>query len=326
MTRSNQRQNRDQVPEAHRDRSTLNFPMMLTKYQDQLAQALPEHIDVTKLMRAALSSYRLTPKLSTCPPESVFSSLMMIAQVGLSPLPMAQEAYLIPRWSSKEGTNLCAPEYDYRGHIKLARQSGFIRTVNARAVYAGDHFELILGTEDRVVHRPCLEGPRGPLIGAYVIAHLVGDDAPQTEFMSWEEIEDIRDNYAPRDKGGNIVGPWRDRPAPMAIKTVIRRAAKLWPKSAEMQIALTSDGVAMTSAHAERVLGSRGGITLDGEAIGLPEGSRVDLLMQQVADADDTEQLDHLAGVAASELSPTEARAVREAIATRGATLKAAAS
>lgn len=308
-------------PAQQRHPETLAFPAMVSRYRDQIAMALPAHIDPDRLVRIALTCFRTTPKLATADPPSIFACVIQAAQAGLEPGGLGGEAHLVPRWNDREGRYTCTLQVGFKGYLKLARQSGLITDVAARVVHASDFFELELGTTERLVHRPYLGADRGEPVAVYCVA-TVGGSTRQIEVMSWAEVLAVRDRHAPRDRGGNIAGPWVEFVEPMAIKTVLRKAAKLWPQSAELQSALHFDGREMGRADADRILTGKV-VELDGGALELPASDdSTGLLLQQVADADTTEQLDHISTqIDFRALPAKEARKVRDALNARAVAL-----
>jgi recombination protein RecT len=95
------------------------------------------------------------------------------------------------------------------------------------------------------------EEMRGEVIGAYCIAEIRGAIHPQVEFMTIEEIENVRDKSELWKK--HKKGPWNDWFEEMAKKTVIKRAQKTWPKGTgrlehAVQLAHIADGYAERDA------------------------------------------------------------------------------
>jgi len=190
--------------------------------------------------------------LPECSPVSILKSLTDLAAVGLEPGtgPMAM-AYLVPfrngpQWEAQ-------PVIGYRGLVSLARRSGEFQDLHAAVVYAKDEFDVDLGSSPRVVHKPYLgaDQDRGAIVGAYCVARFL-NGGQQIEFMRRVDIERVRDKFSKSAARG---GPWRDNFEAMAIKTVIRRAAKHWPLSVELQ-----DAIALES-----------GVTVDQDPVWAPE-------------------------------------------------------
>src|SRR5699024_1319642 len=95
---------------------------------------------------------------------------------------------------------------------------------------------------DRMTHRPCLDGPRGEPRMYYAVARMKGGGYAVTDPMTHADMEAYRDKHATaKTKDGRVVGPWRDHFEGMAHKTMIRRLAKLLPKSTELATAIDAD-------------------------------------------------------------------------------------
>jgi recombination protein RecT len=204
----------------------------LVKYKAQLQMALPKHVSVDQMIRSALTCVRKTPKLLDCSQASLFGSIMQASQLGLRIDDGLGHAYLVPY--GKE----CTLIVGYRGLVDLARRSGDVSTVEARAVFEGDAFEYTLGLTPRLVHTPCGETAPDKLTHVYAIMRM-RDGGQQFDVMNRTEVETIRNRS--RAKGA---GPWVTDYAEMARKTVLRRLCKLAPMSIEAQKAVTLDEMA----------------------------------------------------------------------------------
>lgn len=213
------------------------------KVKQQLAMALPKHMTADRLARIALTEVRKVPKLAKCDQTSFLGAIMQCAQLGLEPGGALGHAYLLPfdRREKVRGTwQVVGTDVQliigYRGMIDLARRSGQIVSIEARAVYAKDDFEVELGLDSRVVHKPAWEeADRGPLTFAYAVAKLK-DGGVQFDVMSRAEIEKIRARSKAKDNG-----PWTTDFDEMAKKTVVRRLFKFLPVSIEIQRAVGLD-------------------------------------------------------------------------------------
>lgn len=189
---------------------------------------LPQHVPVEKFSSNILAAVTMTPKLLQCDRPSLFKSAMVAANLGLMVDPVLGHAYLIPYGNTVQ----CIP--GYKGLIHLARQSGEIASLYAHEVYENDTFDMELGTNKHLTHKPLLKGDRGKLIGVYAAwsysksVDQTGKLAMDFEFMTIDDIEAIRN----RSKQGNA-GPWKTDYVQMARKTVIRRASKYLPLSVQ---------------------------------------------------------------------------------------------
>ena len=216
-------------PPAVRDSSPVQqFKEELELRKKMFGTMLPAHVPVEKFTSNILAAVTMTPALLKCDRGTLFKSAMVAANLGLMVDPVLGHAYLIPYGSVVQ----CIP--GYKGLIHLARQSGEIASLYAHEVYENDTFDMELGTNKRIIHKPLLTGERGALIGVYAAwsyskaIDQSGKLAMDFEYMTIADIEAIRN----RSKAGNS-GPWKTDYVQMARKTVIRRASKYLPLSVQ---------------------------------------------------------------------------------------------
>lgn len=205
----------------------------LEKMKPQIAMALPKHVTADRLARIALTTIRLNPKLLECRIESLMGAIMQSAQLGLEPGPLGH-CYLVPFRNGKTGQFEVQFIIGYKGLIELVRRSDRVSSISAHIVYSNDDFELVYGTEEKLVHRPKLQN-RGEPVFAYMVAKL-RDGGHAIEVMTVEDIEAVRRLSKAADNG-----PWVDHWEEMARKTVVRRGCKYLPLSIEIQNAIVQD-------------------------------------------------------------------------------------
>lgn len=198
---------------------------LFEKAKPSIAGVLPKHLTPEKITKLVLSAASRTPDLLECTPHSILLAVMQSAALGLEPNTPTQQAYLIPYWNSKTKKKECQFIPGYRGLITLAVQSGEILSVQARAVYEKDYFEVEYGLDERLVHKPAM-GDRGKLVAVYSVAKFA-NGSKTFEVMTREEVDVIRANTKAK------FGPWVDHFDEMAKKTVIRRHSKVMPMNPE---------------------------------------------------------------------------------------------
>lgn len=211
------------------DPRQMDLKRLLEGSKSALAQVVPRHLTPDRLIKVALLATSKSPDLLKCSANSILQSVMQAAELGLEVNSPLGHAYLVPFKSE------CQLIIGYRGYIELAKRSGQIDTVEARCVYANDFFEVVYGTEQRLVHRPALKDP-GPLVCVYALARIKGSDMPQIDVLTPRDIE-----YAKSISRTSASGPWRDRYDEMARKTAVRRLAKYLPLSPELADAMDLD-------------------------------------------------------------------------------------
>lgn len=204
--------------------------------KEQMALALPKHITADRLARIALTEVRKTPALARCDQISFLGAVMQCAQLGLEPGSAMGHAYLIPFENRKKNITEVQFIVGYRGMLDLARRSGQIVSIEARAVYDADEFDVQFGLESKLTHKPAWDADdRGQLRFVYAVAKLK-DGGTQFDVMSRKDVERIRAT----SKAGQY-GPWVDHYEEMAKKTVLRRLFKWLPISIELASAVEQD-------------------------------------------------------------------------------------
>lgn len=212
-----------------------NVKGLLDKYKPQMEMALPKHLNGDRMLRLFMTCIANEPKLLQCTQASLVGSMMQLSQLGLEPGLLGQ-AYLLPFRNTKKGTMEAQIIPGYKGLLKLARNSGQISTVNARAVYTQDDFEYSFGLVDKLHHIPT-EEPVTPadLTHAYAIVKMK-DGGVQWEVMNRREVLEVKAGSRAANNG-----PWVTHEAEMWKKTALRRICKLLPASVELQTAIALD-------------------------------------------------------------------------------------
>ena len=240
----------------------------LTAMGPELATALPSNIAPEKFRRVVMTVAQQNPDLIGADRKSLLGACMKCAADGL--IPDGREAALV----------LFSGKVQYMpmmgGLLKRARNSGEIASVASHVVYKHDEFTIEYGDDERLIHKPKLDGERGEAIGAYAVAKLK-DGSIVREWMSKAEIEKVR--AVSRSKNN---GPWAQWWDEMARKTVWRRLSKWLPMDADAGDMLRRDDD----------LGKPGGDADAAPAVieGVAEDAvpgRLDVLEGSLADNDD---------------------------------------
>jgi recombination protein RecT len=216
-----------------------NLRALLESAKQQLAEVLPKHLTAERLIKVVLSCVARTPSLLECTQGSILLSVMQAAELGLEIGGLLGEAYLVPFNTKIKDANgrehwekraQCIP--GYRGLVKLARQSGEVLRIEARAVWDDEMFDVELGLHSDLKHKPNLRTRKedAKVVAAYAIARF-RDGCEQFDVMTIGELEVIRKRAKEKNRGAS--SPWDTDTVEMYKKTILRRAAKLWPLSAE---------------------------------------------------------------------------------------------
>jgi recombination protein RecT len=184
----------------------------LERSRESIARVLPKHLDADRIIKLALVAYTKDSKLSGCTMSSVLQSVMTASQLGLEFGPMG-ECHLVA-YGDK-----CQIIIGWQGLVRLAMQSGRVKSISARVVHEKDQFEYGFGLKPTLEHKPSRDADPGPLTHVYAVAHMA-DGETQFEVMTRAEVEAIK---AKSKSAKN--GPWSDSSEPeMWRKTAVRRA------------------------------------------------------------------------------------------------------
>lgn len=219
----------------------------LASRMGQIKSVIASKLTPEKMARIALNELRSNAylaKIAMDNPGSFLNAIIQASHLGLEIGGVLGQAYLVPF----KGEIKMMP--GYRGLISLARRSGEINSINAQVVYENDEFDLELGLDTKVRHRPKLNGDRGSPIIAYMVAHF-RDGGSHFEWMTVAEIMKIKmrsSAVVAAIKSGKET-PWDTDLEEMIKKTVIRRGWKFLPMSIEMQSASVIDTAMDTGKH-----------------------------------------------------------------------------
>lgn len=162
-------------------------------------------------------------------PDSFLTAMMACVTLDLMPNTPEQDAHIIPYMNNRTGKMEIQYQTGYPGLLKLARRSGEIQTIDVELVFQGDTFDVELGTDRKIVHKPDFDVDRtdySKMTHAYFTVKLSNGEK-QFVVMTRKEIDKVQATV----KAKSTDAPWQTWPEAMARKTVIKRAAKILPKS-----------------------------------------------------------------------------------------------
>ena len=162
---------------------------LLDQMKGEIARCLPKHLTPERMARIAMTELRKTPKLQECDPLSFIAAIMQASQLGLEP-GILGSCYLIPFNNNQTGKVECTFMPGYRGFLDLARRSGQIVSLVARAVYSNDEFSYEFGLKENLIHKPAMND-RGELVAVYAVA-LLKDGGHQFDVMSKKDVDIIK--------------------------------------------------------------------------------------------------------------------------------------
>ena len=218
------------------NQTSLKETIQSSAFYTQISNALPQgNLSAKRYISACLTALSVQPKLMQCKPASVLKSMMESARYGLEPNSPLSEAALIPYGQE------CTFLIEYRGMMKLAWNTGLIKSLDYDKVCDGDEFDYSKGSNGLSFHhRPSLSASRGEGSIYYAYAELKhGGTAFQV--MTRDDIvahaKQFSRGYSAKSS------PWQTDFDAMAYKTVIRQLCdKKLPKST------TENGILMNEA------------------------------------------------------------------------------
>lgn len=221
--------------------SVVTLKTLLDKNEQTISAVLPKQLKVQHLIKMALLAVSRQPLLLKCVADSIYKSILTAAELGLVVGGAIPEAHLVPFWNNNREAYEAQLIPDYRGLIKLARNSEDLKFIEARIVRQGDEFDYAF-TESglKLTHKPKASST-APTLGAYALAHSRSEGGPQFDYMDIAELNRIKSRSKARNKQGELVGPWVTDEGEMQRKTVVKRLCKYLPLSVELATAIDLD-------------------------------------------------------------------------------------
>lgn len=212
--------------------------------KEQIALALPKHMDVDKTIRVALTTINTTPMLAKCSMTTIFKCVLESSQLGLEINGALGHAYIVPFYNNKERRTDAQLIMGARGLRELAYRSKRVRDITTRLVFENETFTYRVENGKPILsHDPMVfatEEERGPLRGGYATA-IMDNGEVHMEFMSVDEINEIRDAVFKSRRSSEPTGPWLEHYHEMCKKTLDRRICKVLPLSPEIVGAAVKD-------------------------------------------------------------------------------------
>ncbi|MCA3067491.1 MAG: recombinase RecT [Rhodocyclaceae bacterium] len=219
-----------------------DFKQLLESRKLEIQNALPKHVTADRVIRLALTEFQKNAQLRECSLSSIYSGIIQASQLGLE-IGVLGQGYLVPynvKKKDKSGRETWRKEAQfiagYKGLISLARRSGEVTSIESHIVYENDSFDLSLGIDTKIEHKPFLKGDRGQPCLVYGVAHFK-DGSHHFEWMTMQDVNKVRT----RSKASGSHSPWTTDFEQMVRKTLIRRMMNYLPMSIELSAALQVD-------------------------------------------------------------------------------------
>lgn len=228
------------------------------QHKGQLQAALPKHLNPDRMARLALTEFSKNSALQRCDPKSVFSSIIVLSQLGLEP-GIDGQAYLVPY----KGT--CTPIPGWKGYVDLVSRAGRA-TVWTGAVFEGDEFDYQLGDAPYLRHRPGDENDESKLTHVYAIGRVKGAEFPIIEVWTKGKVAKHRDKFNKVGKAHYSFNKFEM----YARKIPLLQVLKYMPKSVELQNAMEVDLASTQGKNTDYINGEF--VTMDIDSVDTETG------------------------------------------------------
>lgn len=197
----------------------------------QLQRIVPEGRKAQLIAQSVMMACRKNDKLAESDPSSIIWSAIEAAHVGFPVNTNQQLAFLVPYKGE------CTFQLGWRGLADLAMQSPGVKSVLSRAVYEGDQYEVMYGTEDRIVHTPGTDDRTDDrkVIAVYAVIKYT-NGGHDFEPMTRAQVEKIRASSPGKDSPA-----WREHWGEMARKCAMKRLLKRVPTNPVLDDAIDRD-------------------------------------------------------------------------------------
>lgn len=201
-------------------------------------QLAPRHLPAERLVRMVVAAASRNPRLLDCTKGSLLKSAIEASILGLDCSGLLGRGYLVPykngHLSQRAGRDVYEAQFQagYLGLCDLARRSGEITSVRAKAVFEGDEFSYEEGLQPSLTHKPSdsdIVHDKTTLRYVYAIAWHKDGGQPDFVVMRFAEVE--RHRLISKAANGNF---WTKHYVAMALKTVARQLCKWLPQSPEL--------------------------------------------------------------------------------------------
>lgn len=216
--------------EKTEDKPLATIRDLFAKNRAQLEMAMPKHMNIDRMLGLALTACQRNPKLLECHPATLGGAILMCATWGVEPIG-AGGAWLVPFMNNKKNRLEVQFIIDYRGLVKIAKNSGEVNKVEWHPVHKKDSFSCQYGTSPQIHHIPWTgEGDAGEVTHVYAVGFLKDGTS---QFVVMPKSEALK---AKSRSKATYDGPWVTDEVEMMLKTSVRRLCKQLPMQPEKQV------------------------------------------------------------------------------------------
>lgn len=157
----------------------VKFEAELMEAQDMWVPVLPETINKDRFKSVVISAINRKPALLRVDRQSLLNACSQAAQDGL--LPDGREGVITIFYDSGSKKQLAQWMPMVTGILKRCREKGELTSISAYCVYKQDTFDVVLGTEPKIVHKPDFFTKRTDDVMNIVLLSGTLDGAPKLE-------------------------------------------------------------------------------------------------------------------------------------------------
>lgn len=204
-----------------------NFPLrkVIEQHADVIAPLCPPGTNPETVIAQLYAACLRTPQIAQATPQSLIIALSVAIPTGGV---IGHDVYLLPFYSKDKKAWEVSFAFDYKYLAACIVQAGGARSIDAHAVYEGDDFKPVKGTEPHIHHVEAWDKPRGRLRAFYAVAHFGQHVPPRFVVMSLAEVEKIRARSKSWSKG--------ECPDWYGMARAVHRLGKLLPKKANPRL------------------------------------------------------------------------------------------
>lgn len=195
---------------------------LLRSRRDMIADACHPGITPEAIIASLANALMKDPDLARCSPRSTLETVLTAAKLGIDPDGTHNSA-----WPVRYGSEMKLMP-GYGGMVELICRSPDVSHIDAATVFDGDAFDWSKGTSPHIKHVPSSTADRTAKGSHYYAVAFLTNGLTRFEVMDLAEVTKISNNS----------GPWKQHWNQMAIKTVVRRLAKLMPITREAKQAI----------------------------------------------------------------------------------------
>lgn len=204
--------------------NVVEIRKFLSKWSNQISLLIPSNIIDPNRLVSIISQvvYQNRDLAANTTKISWVTAALECAQTGLDPTPSLGLCAFIPYGRDVKF------QMQYKGIVRLIRQSGNIKRIEANVIYKNDFFEFEFGDNAYLKFKPAMNQDRGEKIGVYA---LVEYSSGGREFVVLDKTQVEKHKNASKAKKSNKspwnedgeMGDWVDV---MWLKSAIRELAR----------------------------------------------------------------------------------------------------